>query len=75
MKIDELIRRCGEEVMTQYVDECVSGATMRKGFTELRIGTTGMSVADLANPEASQNVGVIVWLPRAKVKEILESDK
>jgi hypothetical protein len=71
MKLSELIAKYGDDaVQFQDLDHCAKDLNMNKGKTFITFGTEqpiGLNGTD--------KLGLVVWLDRAKVKEIVDADK
>lgn len=64
MNIIEFLDSVGHtRLRFQLLHDCMSGATKRKGFTEVRFGTSELAPSDLiGNP---RRVGFVVWMDKA----------
>ncbi|WAS56244.1 hypothetical protein MK974_24400 [Burkholderia ambifaria] len=64
MKLDELIRRVGvDNVGVQFLNESITGAKQRRGYTEVSFGTDCVSMRDIATGEW-ENVVFVVTVKR-----------
>lgn len=64
MNIVEFLDSVGHtRLRFQVLHDCISGATRKRGFTEVRFGTSELDPSDLiGNP---RRVGFVVWMDRA----------
>jgi hypothetical protein len=68
MKLSELIVAYGDEkVELQNLDQCAEKLNMSGGFTKITFGT----VQPLNPFSGTEKLGLVVWLDRARVKEII----
>lgn len=71
MKLSELIAKYGDEaVQFQNLDHCARDLNMNKGKTFITFGTEQPIGLD-----GTQKLGLVVWLDREKVKEIVAANK
>lgn len=71
MKMSELIATYGDDkVEVQYLDQCVLTLDMNTKGTKITFGTE--QPLDL---KGTKKVGIIVWLDRERVKEIIAKEK
>lgn len=71
MKLSDLIAAYGDDrVQFQSLDECGIDLNMNKGKTTIKFGTE--QKLDL---KGTVQMGLVVWLDRDRVKEILAAEK
>ena len=71
MKLSELIAKYGDDtVQFQNLDHCARDLDMNKGKTWITFGTEQPISLD-----GLQKLGLVVWLDREKVAEIIAEDK
>lgn len=63
MNIIQFLDEVGHTKLTfQVLNECIKGATTRRGHTEVRFGTQMISPNDLIGPPSK--VGIILWMSK-----------
>lgn len=68
MKISELIAKYGDDdVQFQNLDNCLIKADMKGGVSKITFGTEQPITLD-----GAQKLGLIVWLDRKRVSEIIK---
>ena len=71
MRLSELIAKYGDEIVQfQNLDHCVSDMNLTKKGTTARFGTE--QPFDL---KGFKKMGLIVWMDRERVAEIIAADK
>lgn len=71
MKLSELIAKYGDDaVQFQNLDHCAKDLNMNKGKTFITFGTE-----QPIDFNGTQKLGLVIWLDRGKVKEIVDADK
>lgn len=71
MKLSELIAKYGDDaVQFQNLDHCARDLNMNKGKTMITFGTE-----QPVNLNGTEKLGLIVWLDRKKVAELVAADK
>lgn len=71
MKLSELIAAYGDEkVQWQNLDQCASSLDMGKCGTTITFGTD-----ERLNPDGTERLGLVVWLDRQRVQEIVAASK
>lgn len=73
MNLSELIAAYGDDkVQFQYLDTCTDSLTLAKhGITKVSFGAEGQPF----DFNGTKNLGLVVWLDRERVKEILAQSK
>ena len=71
MKLSELIAAYGDDkVQWQNLDQCASSLNMGKRGTTITFGTE-----QSLTPDGTVHLGLVVWLDRDRVKEIVAASK
>lgn len=71
MKLSELIAAYGDDkVQWQNLDQCASSLDMGKRGTTITFGTD-----ERLNPSGTERLGLVVWLDRGRVQEIVAASK
>lgn len=71
MKLSELIATYGDDVVQlQNLDQCADALNMSKGVTKITFGTE-----QGIGPNGTDKLGLVVWLDRKRVAEIIEADR
>lgn len=71
MKLSELIASYGDDkVQWQNLDQCASSLDMGKRGTKITFGTD-----ERLNPSGTERLGLVVWLDRERVQEIVAASK
>lgn len=71
MNLSELIAKYGDDkVQFQNLDQCADAMNMAKGKTKITFGTE-----QPFGLEGTQKLGLVVWLDRERVKEIIAASK
>lgn len=71
MKLSELISAYGDEkVQCQKLDECATDLNMSKRGTKITFGTE-----ERLNLDGTEKLGLVIWLDRARVTEIIAAGK
>lgn len=71
MKLSELIAAHGDDlVLIQNLDDCFTSISMNKGKSKITFATD-MEVSF----DGTEKLGLIVWLDRARVAEIVAESK
>ena len=71
MKLSELILAYGDEkVQFQNLDHSLVNLNMNKGVSKITFGTE-----QPAGLEGTEKLGLVVWLDRKRVAEIIAADK
>lgn len=72
MKLSELIAAYGDDkVEFQNLDQCSESINMNKGVTKITFGTE----QPIRGFDGMAKLGLVVWLDREHVKEIVAKDK
>lgn len=67
MKIGDLINACGEDIKFQNLDQCAIDLNYSaKSGTTIKFGTD-----QNLNLEGTNDLGLVVWLPRDAVKKAM----
>lgn len=66
MKLDEIIKSCGEQIEWQLLHECLISSNIGKKHTAITFGTTRENGFQLLK-EKQDKVCVICWIPRDKM--------
>lgn len=76
MKMSELILSVGDEnvVMQNLLNDAV-GMDSTKHGTKVAFYTDQVTPADLMDPNNSQKVGLVLWLPRERVNAAIAEEK
>ena len=70
MKLSELIARCGDDkVQFQNLDQSIININMNKGMSRITFGTE-----QPVNLDGPDKLGLVVWLDRERVKEIVAAE-
>lgn len=71
MKLSELIARYGDDrVQFQNLDQCATDLNMGKKGTKITFGTE-----QRVNLKGTEQLGLVVWLDREAVAEIVKQSK
>jgi len=71
MNLSELIGKYGDDkVEFQNLDQCFDTANMKNGFTKITFGTPQQM-----GPNGTEKLGLVVWLDRERVAEIIAEEK
>lgn len=71
MKLSELIAEYGDDqVQFQNLDQSAETLNMNNGITKITFGTE-----QLITPEGMEKLGLVVWLDRKRVAEIVEKER
>jgi hypothetical protein len=71
MKLSELIAHYGDDIVQfQNLDQCTKSLNMNKGHTTITFGTE-----QPINLDGTVKLGLVVWLDREKVKQIVAEEK
>lgn len=71
MKLSELIAAHGDETVAfQKIDDCATALHMTPRGTTLTIVTP-----EVLNPDGMAKLGLVVWLDRKRVAEIVAAEK
>lgn len=71
MKLSELIATYGDDkVQAQYLDQCADRLNMNGGVTKITFGTEQPLTL-----EGTEKLGIVVWLDRDRVAEIIKQSK
>lgn len=71
MNLSALIAAYGDDkVQCQNLDECADTLNMNKGITRITFGTPQLLV-----PDGLQKLGLVVWMDRKRVAEIIAASK
>ncbi len=71
MNLSELIAKYGDDrVQFQNLDQCTEALNMNKGATKITFGTE-----QPINLDGTQKLGLVVWLDRDRVAEIIAESK
>jgi len=71
MKLSELIKKCGDDVvMYQKLDDDSISFDDKKTHREIKFGTP-----ETFHVDKTVKMGLVVWLDRDKVKSILQEQK
>lgn len=71
MKLSELIARYGDDrVQFQSLDQCADALNMGKDGTKITFGTT-----QRLTPTGTEQLGLVVWMDRKAVAEIVAASK
>lgn len=71
MNLAELITAYGgDDVQFQALDTCADRMNMANGHTKITFGT-----GEPLGPEGTVKMGIVVWMDRNRVSEILAADK
>lgn len=71
LALSELIRQYGDDkVQFQNLDQSLTNLSVGKGVTKITFGTE-----QTAGLDGTDKLGLIVWLDRARVKEITAASK
>lgn len=74
LKLSELIAAYGDDkVQFQNLDHCAEDLSMSGGVTKITFGTEQR--LDFNGYDGLQKLGLVVWLDRDKVAEIVAADK
>ena len=61
--LSKMIKTIGDDkVQFQMLDTCIDGATLKKGYTQVKFSTQQLNPVDLINKKGK--VGIIVWFER-----------
>lgn len=75
MTLAQLIEACGDDVSFQVLSQCLSGnQKATKHGTQITFIAPGIPLTDLVHKTPTQ-VGLVVWLPGNKFREILDQEK
>lgn len=71
MKLSEMLAAYGDEkVELQNLDECADSMNMNKGITKITFGTPQPITMN-----GMEKLGIVVWLDRERIAEIIASAK
>ena len=71
MGLTELLQRIGDEnISFQNLDSCMISAN----YSHNKGAAITFGSQETLTPDGTERLGVIVWLPRDKVKELLEEN-
>jgi len=71
MNLSELIARYGDDkVQFQSLDQCIESLKMNKGHSKITFGTE-----QPINLDGTERMGLVVWLDRKRVAEIIAEAK
>lgn len=71
LKLSELIAAYGDDkIQFQNLDECAETLNMNKGVTKITFGTP-----QSVGLKGTEQLGLVVWLDRGKVAEIIAQSK
>jgi hypothetical protein len=74
MKLSELIAAVGdEEVIFQMLDECTHDINAHTATAAITFGTNQVTARDMAIHHLTPKCGMVVWLPRDKLKAAIEA--
>jgi len=73
LKLSELIAKCGDDkIQFQNLDQCAKSLDFHhKKGTTITFGTT----MNIHAPNGTEKLGLVVWLDRDKVAEIVAASK
>jgi len=57
----------------QLLHDCINGASQRRGYTEVKFGTTHFAPSDLIGEP--RKVGIILWMDKAEYDRAVTSMK
>jgi hypothetical protein len=57
----------------QLLHDCINGANQRRGYTEVKFGTTQIAPGDLIGEP--RKVGIILWMDKAEYDRAVASMK
>jgi hypothetical protein len=74
MKLSEIIRQVGDaNVKAQWLSDCMTRATAGQTGTSITFKTDAITPKDLMLVAECKLVGLIVWLPKDKLTEAMQS--
>jgi hypothetical protein len=72
LKLSDLITQCGDDVQFQNLDQCAKSLDYHhKKGTTITFGTE----MNVHAPQGTEKLGLVVWLDRSKVAEIVNASK